>query len=284
MTGDKTCNKPVFGSLENFRKGSIEIIKGKPGALRDVERVRGREPCRAVREGRRRQESQVRDRDAARGRHRRRGSAASHDEFAVVLDGEIDVHFIKPSDGPLVDAQTEGSVRLEGEPAGQSMGFVRLRRGHQALLPAGAAYRFEAATTGVLLVQTILGRHSVEKWADICIQLIATAHTIKPSPGATSWTKTSNLLQNVTASDPDAVDRLSHVPARRLRIQPRRVLRHGQVAGEGRNPFAPDARRRLPARDDARRRVGFLLRLGQLRRSDRHAQSLRQGRHVCRRV
>jgi hypothetical protein len=96
--------------------------------------------------------------------------AASHDEFAVVLDGEIDVHFIKPSDGPLVDAQTEGSVRLDGQPSGQSMGFVRLRRGHQALLPAGAAYRFEAVQKGVLLVQTILGRDSVQKWADICIQ------------------------------------------------------------------------------------------------------------------
>jgi hypothetical protein len=47
---------------------------------------------------------------------------------------------------------------------------VRLRRGHQALLPAGTAYRFEAVTKGVVLVQTILGRYSVEKWADICIQ------------------------------------------------------------------------------------------------------------------
>jgi hypothetical protein len=95
---------------------------------------------------------------------------ASHDEFCVVMDGEIDVHFIKPSDGPLVDAQTEGSVRLDGTPSGKSMGFVRLRRGHQALLPAGAAYRFETAGQGVLLVQTILGRYSVEKWKDICIQ------------------------------------------------------------------------------------------------------------------
>jgi hypothetical protein len=49
------------------------------------------------------------------------------------------------------------------------MGHVRLRRGHQARLPVGAAYRFEAKTKGVLLVQTILGRYSVEKWADICI-------------------------------------------------------------------------------------------------------------------
>ncbi len=87
-----------------------------------------------------------------------------------MLDGEIDVHFIKPSGGPLVDAKTEGTVRLDGQPAGQPMGYVRLRRGHQALLPTGAAYRFEAVTKGVLLVQTILGQCSVEKWAEICIQ------------------------------------------------------------------------------------------------------------------
>jgi len=80
------------------------------------------------------------------------------------------VHFIKPSDGALVAENVEGTVKLEGEPSGQKMGFVRLRRGHQALLPAGVAYRFEARKTGVLLVQTILGSASVEKWADICIQ------------------------------------------------------------------------------------------------------------------
>jgi hypothetical protein len=95
---------------------------------------------------------------------------ASHDEFVVAIDGEIDVHFVKPSDGPLVDSAVEGSVLLDKDPAGQRMGRVRLRRGHQALLPACAAYRFDAVTTGVLLLQTIRGQHSVEKWADICVR------------------------------------------------------------------------------------------------------------------
>jgi hypothetical protein len=95
---------------------------------------------------------------------------ASHDEFVVAIDGEIDVHFVKPSDGPLVDPAVEGSVLLDKDPVGQRMGRVRLRRGHQALLPACAAYRFDAVTTGVLLLQTIRGQHSVEKWADICVR------------------------------------------------------------------------------------------------------------------
>jgi hypothetical protein len=50
------------------------------------------------------------------------------------------------------------------------MGNVTLKRGHQALLPAGAAYRFNATKTGVLMQQTILGEMSVQKWSDICFK------------------------------------------------------------------------------------------------------------------
>jgi hypothetical protein len=157
-----------FGSLDNFRKGSIEIIKGKPEhyAMSNVFDVASRaEPYEKIVVGKNLKYVI----ETLRAEGSSPWFAASHDEFAVVLDGEIDVYFIKPSDGPLVDARTEGSVRLDGQPPGQSMGYVRLRRGHQALLPAGAAYRFEAVKKGVVLVQTILGRYSVEKWADICV-------------------------------------------------------------------------------------------------------------------
>ncbi|MBP0595444.1 hydroxyquinol 1,2-dioxygenase [Paraburkholderia sp. LEh10] len=158
-----------LGSLDNYRKGSIEIIKGKPEhyAMSNVFEVASQAaPYEKIVVGK--------NLKYVIETLRAQGSSpwftASHDEFCVVMDGEIDVHFIKPSDGPLVDEATEGSVRLEGTPSGKQMGFVRLRRGHQALLPAGAAYRFETAGKGVLLVQTILGRYSVEKWKDICIQ------------------------------------------------------------------------------------------------------------------
>jgi hypothetical protein len=57
---------------------------------------------------------------------------------------------------------------LSGEPKGKKMGWVKVRRGHMALLPAGSAYQFRSATPGVLLVQTILGDCTVERWAEIC--------------------------------------------------------------------------------------------------------------------
>ncbi|WP_343657381.1 hydroxyquinol 1,2-dioxygenase [Paraburkholderia caribensis] len=158
-----------LGSLDNYRKGSIEIIKGKPEhyAMSNVFEVASHAaPYEKIVVGKNLKYVI----ETLRAEGVSPWFTASHDEFCVVMDGEIDVHFIKPSDGPFVDAQTEGSVRLDGTPSGKSMGFVRLRRGHQALLPAGAAYRFETAGQGVLLVQTILGRYSVEKWKDICIQ------------------------------------------------------------------------------------------------------------------
>jgi hypothetical protein len=48
------------------------------------------------------------------------------------------------------------------------MGYVKASRGHQVLLPKGAAYRFRAGAPGVMLMQTIQGELSVQKWAQIC--------------------------------------------------------------------------------------------------------------------
>src|ERR1700722_12117320 len=127
-----------LGSLGNYRKGSIQIIKGKPGhyAMSNVFEVASyAAPYEKVVVGKNLKYVI----ETVRAEGISPWFSASHDEFVVVLDGEIDVHFIKPSDGPLVDGSTEGSVRLEGNPAGQAMGRVRRRRGHQALLPAAAA-------------------------------------------------------------------------------------------------------------------------------------------------
>jgi hypothetical protein len=95
--------------------------------------------------------------------------AASHDEFAVVMDGEIEIDLVK-LDNPerIAPADKQGSVKVGGEPRGRKMGRIECKRGHQALLPKGAAYRFRARKPGVLLIQTVLGDLSVQKWAAIC--------------------------------------------------------------------------------------------------------------------
>ena len=62
-------------------------------------------------------------------------------------------------------------MQLSGEPEGRRLGVVGLRRGHQALLKRDCAYRFlaQGGRPGVLLVQTMLGDLTVQKWAEICL-------------------------------------------------------------------------------------------------------------------
>lgn len=93
----------------------------------------------------------------------------AHDETALSMQEAMEIRFIELADDALVpDEDHPGAVRLAGDPAGQAMGWVRLQRGHQALLPAGAAYQFRPQGVGVVLLQSILGDESIERWAEIC--------------------------------------------------------------------------------------------------------------------
>lgn len=93
----------------------------------------------------------------------------AHDETALVMQSEVEVHFVKPQQDSLTPASEHpGAVRLNEQPDGPAMGWVKLSRGHMALLPAGAAYQFRAAGVGVILLQSLLGDESIERWADIC--------------------------------------------------------------------------------------------------------------------
>jgi hypothetical protein len=93
--------------------------------------------------------------------------AANHDEFVVVMDGEVTVSFAEPGDAPLAPGK-DGTQRLARPPTGRRMGRIHLERGHQALLPKGAAYQFTAARPSVMIQQTILGDLTQQKWAEIC--------------------------------------------------------------------------------------------------------------------
>ena len=93
----------------------------------------------------------------------------AHDETALAMQGDIVVRFIKPQDTGVVPSDDHpGAIALAQKPAGDAMGWVRLGRGHMALLPAACAYQFRPQNLGVLLLQSILGAESIERWADIC--------------------------------------------------------------------------------------------------------------------
>jgi hypothetical protein len=93
--------------------------------------------------------------------------ASNHDEFVLVMDGEVTVSFAEPGEAKVAEGK-DGSQRLSGVPTGRKMGRVHLKRGHQALLPKGAAYQFSAARPSVMIQQTILGDLTQQKWAEIC--------------------------------------------------------------------------------------------------------------------
>jgi homogentisate 1,2-dioxygenase len=81
---------------------------------------------------------------------------------------EVLVELVK-LETPLVSDDVEGAVLVVGQPVGPRMGRIHLKRGHQALLPKGAAYRFTAVgETGVLLIQSIAGALTQYRWAEIC--------------------------------------------------------------------------------------------------------------------
>lgn len=93
----------------------------------------------------------------------------AHDEFALVMDGDVEVHLIQLDAAQTVaDADKNGTVLVEGEPRGAKMGWMRLQRGHQGMLPKNCAYQFRSAQPGVIVLQTCKGDLSIERWADIC--------------------------------------------------------------------------------------------------------------------
>jgi len=93
---------------------------------------------------------------------------APHDEFAVVMDGEVEFLFHELTDAEK-PTHKAGACKLAADPKGPRMGLIRGRRGHQVLLPAGAAYRMNSTKkASVVLIQTLEGPESVEKWSQIC--------------------------------------------------------------------------------------------------------------------
>ena len=156
----------VFGSMKQYEKGGVQVIDADPkhyvfsnvfetaSMSKPYEKVAVAKNLKYVIE-------------ALRAEGTSPWFTAAHDESVLVMDGEVEIQLVK-LDHAGVASNKEGSVKVSGEPQGRKMGTIKARRGHMALLPKGAAYQFRASTLGVLLMQTVQGDHTVEKWAAIC--------------------------------------------------------------------------------------------------------------------
>jgi hypothetical protein len=155
-----------FGSLEHYEKGGVEAINDDPRryAFSNVYEV-------ASKSGPYEKVAVARNLKYVLEAIRAEGTSpwytASHDEAAIVMDGEVEIRLVK-LDTPAVAEAHEGTTMLEGTPQGRRTGHIVARRGHMALLPKGAAYQFHAAKAGVILLQTVQGDLTVECWKDIC--------------------------------------------------------------------------------------------------------------------
>lgn len=156
-----------FGSLAHYDKGGVEVINDDPKhyAFSNIFEVASKsKPYAKVAVGKNMQYVL----EVVRAEGTSDWRAAGHDEFALVMDGEVEIRLLKASDRSLVPEGKGGSIRLPGRPPGQAMGLVRARRGHMALLPGGVAYQFHADRPGVILLQTIAGDDTLYRWADVC--------------------------------------------------------------------------------------------------------------------
>ncbi len=156
----------VFASLDNYDKGGVEIINddARHYAFSNLFEVAAKsKPWEKVAVAKNLEYVL----EAVRAEGVSEWRTAAHDEFAVCMDGEVTVDLVKLDASPLA-ADAQGSIAVEGEPAGKKMGRIHLKRGHQALLPAGSAYRFTSAAPGVLMMQTIAGPDTQYRWAEIC--------------------------------------------------------------------------------------------------------------------
>lgn len=158
----------VFGAIDRFEKGGVQVVNDDPrnylfsnmfevaATSRPYERVAVAKNFEYVVE-------------VARAEGTSPWYAAAHDEFVTCLDHKVEVHLVKLADpDAAVDPESEGAHLLPGDPDGQKMGRIVLGRGHMAMLPVGAAYRFQSAAPATLMIQTIDGPVTVHKWADIC--------------------------------------------------------------------------------------------------------------------
>ena len=160
--------KTKFGSLEHYEKGGVQVINDnvKNYAFSNCfEIANDAKPYEKIVFG----INQIYVLEVLRAEGVSPWFTCAHDEFALCMDKEVDIFLVKLDESQrITDAEKNGAVLVQGEPRGQKMGWMRLKRGHQALLPANTAYQFRAAQPGVIVLQTCQGDLSVEKWADIC--------------------------------------------------------------------------------------------------------------------
>lgn len=154
-----------FGSLTSYTKGEIDLIDDDPTryAFSNIfEVASGATPYEKIAVGKNRQYVL----EAIRAEGTSGWFTAPHDEFALVMDGVVEIRLRKLGSNDPGPTAERGS-NPTAQPSGPAMGRVIARRGHMTLLPVGAGYQFHADQPAVILLQTQDGPATIYKWAEI---------------------------------------------------------------------------------------------------------------------
>ena len=156
--------KTEFGGLNDYRKGGVELINDDPKnyAFSNIFEVASKAtPFERI--------AVAKNFEYVVEVMRVEGTSpwftAAHDEFSLTMDGTVEVHLVKHEGGP---PEGDGAILLDGAPDGPKMGRITAGKGHMAMLPAGAAYRLQAHAPAVVIIQTIQGPLTIERWSEIC--------------------------------------------------------------------------------------------------------------------
>ncbi|WP_313298947.1 hydroxyquinol 1,2-dioxygenase [Diaphorobacter sp.] len=165
-SADKYVTK--FGSLSDFEKGRVELIDddARNYAFSNCFEIASQsKPWEKVVFG----QNQIYVIEAIRAEGQSPWFTCAHDEFLLSMDGDMEIHLVKLEGEQIVaDTEKNGAVLVQGEPKGVAMGWMRIGRGHQAMLPKNTAYQIRAKAPSVAVLQTCKGDLSIERWSDIC--------------------------------------------------------------------------------------------------------------------
>lgn len=160
--------KTQFGSLAKYDKGQVQVIDDnvKHYVFSNVFEIANKsKPYEKVVFG----QNQIYVLEGIRAEGTSPWYTCAHDEFALAMDGEVEIDLVKLEGEQVIpDVDHNGAVLVKGEPKGKKMGWMKIKRGHQAMLPKNTAYRFRCAKAGVIVLQTCKGDLSIERWAEIC--------------------------------------------------------------------------------------------------------------------
>jgi hypothetical protein len=162
-----STNKTVFASMEHYQKGGVDVIEG------DVKHYVFSNLFEVAKKSMPFEKIVVAKNieyvvEVVKSLNSSQYYINGHDEFMLVMQGTIEVEIFSPVNS-FKSFPEQGAEIIDGQSVNRRIGKITASRGHLLLLPEKHIYKIYSKGEGVFLLQTILGKHSIEKWSDICL-------------------------------------------------------------------------------------------------------------------